>query len=348
MSKRARSSHREKNNFENQKKETVGFVLCHPMECSLTPITSELPPCLFPICNSPVLLYTLHWLNANGIAKIYIVCSDQHADAIKKIIGQCQKRLLMDSVDILSTSEVINTVGDAIRWIDAWNKNYDTFDDCVIVQGNLVSNVPLAQFVKEHKKRVKNAESAKGQATPVLTTVFTNSAIDGYSLIMNEDNLILHISSPPILPLKLSRQPLKIEPKFFKHSNNIKVLTGLNDSKIFICTSQLLANFNDSDHFDWQNVLNDCVPWISESVIANQSSHAAIAKNCFSVCIDDLPDYISASMAVLRRWLYPVTIEMNFFTPNETNSIFDDNGEEELKDENPFQQRKGDEITSYR
>ncbi|KAH0788835.1 translation initiation factor eIF-2B subunit epsilon [Histomonas meleagridis] len=326
---------------EKQKNVTVGIVLCHPMECSLSPITNELPPCLFPICNSPVLLYTLNWLNVNGIEKIYILCDSRHVSSINSVVDQCRKRLLMDSIDILDTTDKIYTIGDAMRWIDFWNQNSNAFKNCVIVQGNLITNVPLAPIIAEHKKRVESATVKDYE--PVLTTVFTQSSTDGYTVVANDSNMILHVQSPPILPLPLLSPNLKIDPHFFKSSQAVRVKTCLNDSKIYICTSQLLANFKDS--FDWHNVLNDCIPSMIRSLdLLNHASYASFAPNCFSACIDDLPSYISATLAIVRRWIYPVTVEMNFFSPYEAVSLcyetFDD-------DESQNQTSKSNEVTSY-
>ena len=102
---RARNQPQNQAFTEEKKDKTIAFVLCHPLECSLEPITCELPPCLFPVCNSPALLYTLNWLNVNGIEQIYVVCATQHAKAITKVVQQCRDRMLMESIKVLPTDD---------------------------------------------------------------------------------------------------------------------------------------------------------------------------------------------------------------------------------------------------
>ena len=63
--------------------DTVAFILCYSTNLSFTPITNELPPCLFPLCNIPVLFYGIQWLYNNGIKKIYIICPESNKKPIQ-------------------------------------------------------------------------------------------------------------------------------------------------------------------------------------------------------------------------------------------------------------------------
>ncbi|OHT04037.1 hypothetical protein TRFO_28532 [Tritrichomonas foetus] len=345
---RGRHARKEEPSYQDsQQNVTVGFVLCHPMDSSLTPITAELPPCLFPLCNSPVLLYVLNWLNINGIEKIYIVCQSSHANFIKKFTQQCRARMLMDSITILDTEDAIYSFGDALRWIDHWNQHYNVFKHCVVVPGTLITNVPLKSLVKEHEDRFNNA-SAK-DLKPILTICFTQSSEEeSYSAVVNDAGTLLHLHAPPELSFNNS-SPLKIDPSFFKSQKAIRIKTGLNDSHIYICNTQILANF--TENFDWHNVANDCIPSQLRNVeILRQSVYSAVIQNSYAATIDDLPSYLNASLAVVRRWLYPVTLEMNIFAPNETYSLFyaDDEEFSDNEDQTPNLQKMSDDVTAYR
>lgn len=350
--KQRRGKRQDNNNFNNQNSDlTVGFVLCHPMESHLNPISTEIPPCLFPLCNAPVLLYVLNWLNVNGIEQIYIICRSIDAKHIQKVINQCKVRMLMDSITILETDEAIYNTPHVLRWIDS--KDYQgtiQFTNCVVVPGTLVSNVPLAKILAEHKAR--EASPPSRDVKPILTTIFTQAASNGYSLVVNEHNMLLHVHQPLYLDIEPLKEfdVLKIEPSMLKGHLTTKVKTGVEDSKIYICSAQSLANF--AEGFDWHDMMVDCVPsLIRNQELSNHALFAAFVPNCYSKSIEDLPSYISASLAVIRRWLDPVTIEMNFFAPNETKSLFYDMedfdfGEEE-EEENPAPIRKRTEEDSY-
>ena len=330
---------------DNQKDATVAFVLCHPMDSSLTPVTTELPPCLFPLCNSPVLLYVLNWLNINQVEKIYIICRKRDAKFIKQFTLQCEARMLMEPVTILGTEDAICSYGDALRWIDHWNEVQNQFKHCVVVPGTLITNAPLKTVIKDHEERFDKATSK--DLKPILTVIFSQSSEEeAYSAVINQSGSLLHLYTPPELSLN-NTTPLRIDPAFFKNQQSIKVKTGLADSHIYICNTQLLANFR--TEFDWHSVPNDCIPTQLRNVdILRHDIHAEILHNCYSATIDDLPSYLNASLAVIRRWLYPVTIEMNIFAPNTTYSLcYDDDDDDEDNANDDSYPRDSEEVTAY-
>ena len=333
------------NKFTEEKKdETIAFVLCHPLECSLEPITCELPPCLFPVCNSPALLYTLNWLHVNGIEMIYVLCAKKHANAITKVVQQCRERMLMESIEVLPTDDEICTTGHAMRWIDAWRSESSSFRKaCVVVQGNTITNVPLASIVADHRKRVESA--GPRDLVPVMTTVFTRSSGPGYSVVLNENDVVLDVQAPPVIPIEdVDQPPLVIKPAWQKWAKSLRVKTGLQDSKIYICTSQLFADFK--EEWDWKNVMTDCIPTqFNNMLLTKHATYAVINGDCYAAVTDDLPDYLSASLAIVRRWLYPVTVEMNFFGPFETQSLAFD---EDQPSSPEAQRKRTEECTAYR
>lgn len=293
---------------------TVGFILCHPMDCSLTPVTDELPPCLFPICNTPALLYVLNWFGMNGIEKIYIICDKKHKNYIKKYTQQCQARMLMDSINILETDDKIYSFGDGLRWIDIWNLHNKVFQHCVVVPGNLISNIPIKNIVNDHIERFNKTN--QNDVKPALTACFTQtSEEDSYSLVINESGQILQISPPPKISFDDNPNSLEINQNLFTTQKLVKIKSGLNDSHIYICSSQILHTF--TKHYDWRNVCTDCIP----SQLNRSPIYATIIPNSYSSTIDTLPSYFNANLAIIRRWLYPVTIEMNIFAQNQTHSM---------------------------
>jgi translation initiation factor eIF-2B subunit epsilon len=136
---------------------------------------------------------------------------------------------------------------------------------------------------------------------------------------------------------------LKVNTSFFESpSSVIRVRTGLRDTRIYIGTWEFLQAFQ--HNFDWHLVLEDCIPQtIRNFEIDRFATFAEITPNCYSTCTDDLLDYLRASAAVLRRWLYPLTIEMNFFAaqPIESCSVAADFEEDEALTQ-PM------EVTAYR
>lgn len=343
--KKGRSKNQKEPKYDEEKPVNVAFVLCHPMDTTLAPVSKELPPCLFPLCNTPVLLYILNWLSINGIDKIYVICQSSHEKPIQNYIKQCEERMLMESIELIPVMDPIYSIGDSIRWIYASNRIDLNFTNGIIVPGTLVTNVPLKNILAEHEECVKKEKKEKLEL--ILTTIFTQASSNGYSAIVDDDGRILQLCIPPEINVGNSQPPLQVEPSLFKKRTSVHVKSGLNDSQIYICSPDLFSNFSSTDNFEWHSVTKDCIPSIIWDVeIRMQSVHAAILPESYASNVNDLPNYIASSLAVIRRWLYPVTLEMNLFAPSEASSllfadIFDDD-EEEDNDEN----NDGDKTTN--
>ena len=337
--------------LQKERDNTVAFVLCHPFACTMSPINGELPPCLFPLCNSPVLLYVLNWLSVNGIEKIFVLCRDEDSQIIQKVTSQCATRMLMENIKIVPTFEPANSIGDCLRIIDQWNAQSNVFEHCIVVPGTLVTNIQLNPIIDEHIKGCnrKNSEAGLQQ---VMTCVFTQSNSEGYSLLEGDESLILDIKPLSEVEFNLKPQGLQINPSLMKKTKKLRVRSLLHDSLIYLCSAQVMADFKENS--DWHSVCRDCVPsQIKFFNVTGHSTHMVYCGDSYAQTIDDLPNYLDTSLAVIRRWLYPMTVEMNFFAPHETSSIItqeDDFDQEEdtNQDAHTINQPISDECTAYR
>jgi translation initiation factor eIF-2B subunit epsilon len=258
-------------------------------------VNFELPACLFPVCNAPSLLYVLHWLSVNEIARIYLLCRADHGPFLRRVIAQCEERLLMRGIAVVEAplDDRIYTIGDSLRWIARWNRSHAVIGPaCLIVQGTLITNIPLAGVLAKH--------SESGGS---LTTVWTRSASGGYAVVLNADDMILSIQRPAVLSLKIETK-LTLSSLFFRDSKVVRIRTGLYDPRIVVCTDGLLEDF--ARHPDWHSVVGDCIP-------SGTAAYAAIVPSRYAAVVDDLPEYLDASLAVVRRWLHPLTVEANVF-----------------------------------
>ncbi|EAY11189.1 hypothetical protein TVAG_498830 [Trichomonas vaginalis G3] len=323
--------------FNKELEDTVAFVLCHPFACTMSPINGELPPCLFPLCNAPVLLYVLNWLNSNGLEKIYILCRTNDKEQIQKVTSLCSSRMLIQGIEIVDTMEPANNVGDCMRIIDKWNQQYNAFKHCVVVPGTLVTNVPLKTVIHRHINDIIVAKEKKDEMQLVATCVFTQGNYNTYNVMESEQHSILQIGSTAEFEFNFGRSPLQINltKGFFKKVSRYHILTNLHDAHVYVCTAQMFPDFG--EQFDWKNFCDDCIPTqIDVMELTKHVTHIFYCKESFAKTIDDLPDYIDTSLAMLHRWLYPLTVEMNFFPPYETKSAMDDDfpmdEEEEMED----------------
>ena len=314
--------------YEAEKQKPVAFVICYPIESGLIPITSEISPCLVPLCNSPVLLYVLNWLNVNGFEKIYLLCPNhQFSEFITKIVEQCCVRMLMNSIQTITVSEPVDSYGNVTQPIDSYGKiirfldsylNTNNIDITygILVPGTLITNIAIKPIMDNFIQRFTQSRSHI-----ILNAVFTQTTkSNGYTGIFSDDDVILHIQNSSEYLLGTNPNPLTIPQDIIKSNKKFKIKTGLCDSNIYIFNYQFLANF--SSNFDWDSVIEDCIT--SQILDKEFYQHLTIASffpDAFAANVNDLPSYLNASLAVIRRWLYPVTIEMNFFPPTLTESL---------------------------
>lgn len=308
--------------FKEEQLNTVAFVLCHSINSTLSPISKELPPCLFPLCNTPTLFYTLNWLNCNEVNKIYLICQESHTNIIRKYIHQWQNINNLKPIEILSVSEQnyqINSVGDSIRWIYSSSSVVLNFKNFIIVPGTLVTNVPLGKIIKEHENRMKKPK--KNQAKPIMTTIFTKAKLNGYSVLLENDGSIIQLSIPEInFDNKKDQLP-------FKKTKTTRIKTNLKDSQIYICSPELMGLFASDNNFDWNSVIDDCVPSIIDCEFDKKSVNATILQNSFSSDVNNYQNYIDSTLAVIHGILSPCRIDANLSSPSRSYSLLFDNNE---------------------
>lgn len=318
--------------FDDILPNTVAFVLCHPNDSSFVPISKELPPCLFPLCNIPVLFYVLQWLNNNGIQKTYIICQESDKNPIQKLITECQKRLNWKSIEILvpEKSYSINSFTDSIKWIYSSSSIPLDFKNCIIVPGTVVTNVPIKNIIKEKSKK------------QILTTIFTKSTSNnGYSAVLDKEGFLLQLSIPP--SFNFENQQASLE----KRDENV-VKNNLNDSLIYIVTPQFMSIFSSNNNIGCNSIMNDCVPSLIDHEKDKKSVRGFIFPDSYSFDIQNIQNYIDSSNLVINKKILPFSIESNLLAPSQTYThLYDDDNEEEEEKETNNQSTALSETTAY-
>lgn len=316
-----RNLNKQKSN--EQHPSTAAFVLCHSIDTALSPISKEIPPCLFPLCNTPVLFYTLSALKCKEIDQIFIICQESHSTILQKYINQWSNTNAFKPIEILPVSEKnhqINSFGDSIRWLYSSSSIVLNFKNCVFVPGTLVTNISISNLIKEHENRMKKPKKNKGK--PILTTVFTKTKSNGYSVLLENDGSIIQLDVPEINFDKQKRRKLP-----FKKSKNTYIKTNLKDSKIYICSPELMGFFASDDNFDWNSIMDDCVPSIIDYEFDKKTVFAAILQNSFSSDVNNYQNYIDSTHAVIHGLLSPLTLDANLSAPSRSYSILFDSNE---------------------
>ncbi|CAN7936902.1 unnamed protein product [Ixodes hexagonus] len=273
------------------------------------PITKDHPWVLLPLLNRPLIDYTLEYLSTNGIQETFLFCCS-HAEKIRDHIRNSKWALPNSrmSVNVIS-SETYLSVGDMIRDLDS---KALIRSDFVLLDGGVVSNLPLRPILEEHRQDFSLFElpghgiehSDKG----ALMTLVYRKALprhrsrcvdDECAVAINPDtNKLLHHHKMTFA--KKCDFPLAI----FQEHPRISLRHDLLDSHIAICSPHVPPIF--SDNFDYQT-RHDFVKGILEhEEIMGNSIYMHISSTCYAASASNLVMYDSVSKDVIQRWAYPL------------------------------------------
>ena len=136
-----------KKDLDDGEEPLQAVLLADSFKKRLAPISYTTPKILLPICNVPIIEYTLELLVTAGVKDLYIVCS-AHADKIQEYCAtspSCRQF----TVNILNVPGC-KSIGEALREVDARGKIRGDF---ILVSGDVVSNIKLAPALAAHKHR---------------------------------------------------------------------------------------------------------------------------------------------------------------------------------------------------
>ncbi|KAG6468296.1 hypothetical protein ZIOFF_072921 [Zingiber officinale] len=114
------------------------------------PITLERPKVLLPLVNVPMIEYTLSWLDSVGVEEVFVFfCS--HSQQVKDYLKESEWTKPTSRFSVTKSHDAISA-GDALRVI--YEKSV-IHGDFVLISGDTISNLNLAQVLREHKERKK-------------------------------------------------------------------------------------------------------------------------------------------------------------------------------------------------
>ncbi|KAI9478110.1 MAG: hypothetical protein EXX96DRAFT_237454 [Benjaminiella poitrasii] len=297
------------NNNENNEEAEEAFqavILTDFFEDQFLPISHEIPRCLMPLCNIPLIEYTMELLATVDIFEVLIVCST-HIDAIKNYFEQSSwmKSDSRLSVKIVQTPECMS-VGDALRELDA--RQLIT-TDFILTSGELVTNIKLDKALEEHRARKKiDKNSIMTMLLKEASRTHTARAKDASSVFALEPNTnqCVYYESVVSLPRK---NRIDISPEIFENCSQIEFRNDLVDPYLDICSVEVPALF--TENFDWQRLRSDFVHGILTSDILGKTIYTKIVTEPYVARVQNEQLYKSISHHILNRWAFPIVPETN-------------------------------------
>ncbi|KAI8332925.1 nucleotide-diphospho-sugar transferase [Chlamydoabsidia padenii] len=281
-------------------------ILTDSYDDRFLPISHEIPRCLMPLCNIPLIEYTLEVLAISDVRDVFVVCTSH----IEKIKAYFEQSTWMNAkgklnVKIVQTPEVMS-VGDALRELDA--RQLIT-NDFILTSGDLISNIKLDKAIEAHRARRKTDKNA-------IMTMVVKEASRSHASRPQEASSVFVLDPKsskclfyePIAALpKKSR--IEISPELLENHHQIEFRNDLVDPRVDICSAEVPALF--TENFDWQRLRRDFVHGILTSDILGKTIYTHLVSEAYIAHIQNERIYNTVSMHVLNRWVFPIVPETN-------------------------------------
>ncbi|TQS37011.1 hypothetical protein Golomagni_02522 [Golovinomyces magnicellulatus] len=300
------------NKPEDEREETLqAVVLTDSFQNRFSPFTLDIPSCLIPLANTPLIEYTMEFLAMSGVADVYLYCGGVHASAIEDYIEN-SKWSLRSSTSPFQVFEIIktnvNSVGDAMRDLDG--RDVIT-GDFLLVYGDLIANFSIDEVLEKHRAR-KTADK-NSMMTIVLRSAGMGAhrtASKGITPVFVVDptvNRCLHYEETN--PLQADKY-INIDPDLLKSHTQMQIRSDLIDCGIDICTPDVLALWAES--FDYEVPRKHFLHGVLKDYELNgKTIYTEILEHQYAARVSNLQMYESVSKDVLGRWTYPFVPDSN-------------------------------------
>ncbi|KAJ1921737.1 translation initiation factor eIF-2B epsilon subunit, GEF [Mycoemilia scoparia] len=318
-------------NTEKAKEVIQAVVIVESFDEYFQPLSYNIPRCLLPICNVPMLEYTLEFMATSGVQEVYLFCKS-HMEKIKEYLkGYIKRKGKVPLISVCNANSSLS-VGDVLRDVYRMAQISGHF---ILCSANVVSNINLMRVYEEHIKR--QARDPAQIITLVLMEVSQGHRIESrtenaYYFLHPQTNQILHHHTE----LKGSKSednfPAPLE--MFATVKEVEVRSDLLDTCIAICSKDVPQFFE--DNFDYQCIRNDFVKGVLHSDIYVETMYAHILQDtsfkegCYAAGVTGTAAYDIISRDIISRWVYPVCVDSNILPDTDykqdPESVYKDSG----------------------
>lgn len=142
---------------ESKEEPLAAVVIADAFEAKFAPFTADRPRCLLPLCNTPLIEYTLEYLISVGVQDVFFYAG-AHIEQVEAYLENSKwmtKSSPFNSFRLLRC--MATSVGDVMRDLD---QKELVKGDFVCVSGDIVSNFPIRHALKAHKARRAKDQNA--------------------------------------------------------------------------------------------------------------------------------------------------------------------------------------------
>ncbi|KAG8900363.1 hypothetical protein FRC00_013264 [Tulasnella sp. 408] len=295
---------KEKAGIEEEDEILQAVILADSFNSRFGPLTMDLPRCLLPVCNTPLLDWTFEALASAGVQQVYVFCSS-HAGLIRQAIDASPWSRPSSGLRIIPiSSREARSVGDALREIDT---KQIISSDFVLVSGDIISNIRIDEVVKEHRERRKISKDA------IMTTVVREVGPrdrpqpggDATVIVMNaETSQCVHYEY-----IQHDKTDFDLPAEVITKHRDLDVRIDLLDCGIDICSPDVPALF--SENFDYQDLRKDFVRGVLTSDLLSKTIYCHVATTGYAARVKNTRSYAAISKDIITRRTFPLVPDDN-------------------------------------
>ncbi|KAL3516208.1 hypothetical protein ACH5RR_023110, partial [Cinchona calisaya] len=188
--------------------------------------------------------------------------------------------------------------------------------DFVLVSGDTVSNMSLAEALAEHKERRRKDSNAImtmviKQSKPSLTTRKSRLGTDELFMAIDPDSkqLLYYEDKADKGTVSLDKTLLSDHPSIYLHNDK-------QDCYIDICSPEVLSTF--ADNFDYQHLRRHFLKGLLDDDIMGYKIFTHEIHSNYAARIDNFRSYDTVSKDIIQRWTYPLVPDVQFFGNSST------------------------------
>lgn len=287
-----------------ERDELIAVIVADSFTKAFWPITKDMPKVLLPVCNIPLIEYTIELVIRNHIKKIVIFGCYLSQKVMEYIQTQKYRQV---SIQFISRPACIS-LGDVMRELHTTKLLQNDF---LVIYGDTVGNANLKEAIDQHKAvRVKNKEY-------IVSIVFSELHVKS-KLRTEQEQCVVVLEGSRIVQYDGIGAKKKVDLNSnvkFKELKEFEVRHDLVESGVIICSPELMHYF--SDNFDYHSLRDHLMKDILTSEIYTDKFMAyVLPKHNYLHRVQVPRSYDAVSVDIMNRWLYPICLNANLFPPS--------------------------------
>lgn len=287
-----------------ERDELTAVIIADSFTRSFWPITNDLPKVLMPLCNIPLLEYTLELVIRNNIKKVILFLSSQSPKVLEYIQTQKYRQV---SITVISRP-ACKSLGDVMR--ELYNKKAIR-NDFILFYGDLVGNANLKHAIDQHHK-LKDSDKDF-----ILTVVFSEVPIRS-NLRIEEEQCVVVLEGQRIMQYDLcsKKKSVKLNTNVkFKDLREFEIRFDLIESGVLICSPEVMNFF--SEEFDYHSLRDHLMrDVLTSEIYTSKFSAYVLPKHYYLQRVHVPRSYDGVSVDLMNRWLHPICLDSNLFPPS--------------------------------